>query len=486
MAYIGHNASKIEVSPQFSNYSKVVIHVDDDTDIVVGDNTGRTLEIDNPFGTQEMAAAILQRLTGYEYQPYTASDALLDPSAEIGDALEAVTVYGGIYSRDRAFGKLMKANVSAPTDEEINHEYKCESPEERQYKRQTADIKASLLLNSNMIQAEVQRASAEEGVLASRITQTADAITAEVSRATASEGSLSSRVTINANSITAEVNRATTAESGITSTMNTRFTQTESAITAEVNARTAGDTALSNNFSSQLSVQATQIAAKVSAKGGTNSTFGWVLNENSHTWYSGSRAVMQVTASGLSIKGKVDATSGTIGGFDIGASALQYNNLNFGDTDKNYGVYIGRSGIQLGKNFSVDNSGKVKASSLTLKGTITFLNSDGSTAGTMSAADLKTGAQRANSGYSNWNSAYNWTDNNGSYCTGGVGNWYTAQTTSSRVSYFKCTTLSAGSVSCSNLFGANLNGCKVQISGGSYSIGRQYDSALGHWVLTAD
>ena len=417
MAYIGNKASKIEVSPQFTNYSKVVIHVDDDTDIVVGDDTGRTLEIDNPFGTQEMAASILQRLAGYEYQPYTASDALLDPAAEIGDTLEAVTVYGGIYSRSRAFGKLMRANVSAPSDEEIDHEYKCESPEERQYKRQTADIKASLILTSNMIQAEVQRASEEEGVLASRITQTADAITAEVSRATTAEGNLSSRVSINTNSITAEVNRATTAE---------------------------------GNLSASLSVQATQIAAKVSAKGGTNSTFGWVLNDNSHTWYSGNKAVMQVTASGLTVKGTVEASSGVIGGFDIGSNELSYNGLTWGDDTKNYGAYIGRNGIQLGKNFSVDNSGKVKASSLTLKGTITFLNSDGTTAGTMSAADLKTGAQRANSGYSDWNSAYSWTSGNGSYCTGGAYWGYkfdnaTDSSPSYVPSYFTCGNLKARS-----------------------------------------
>ena len=449
---LGMRMRNLDVSPQFNTYSKVIIHIDDDTQVSAGDDGGRTLEVDNPLGTQTIANEMLKRLSGFQFQPYKAEGALLDPAAEIGDAVNTPSVYGGIYTRSRTFDRLMNADISAPCDEEINHEYEFQSPSERKFKRELGDVRASLIIQSNMIQAEVAARENADNALYSRITQTADAITAEVSRASAAEGNLSTRITANANGLVAEVSRATAAE---------------------------------GTLRSSLDIQASQIAAKVSASGGGGS-FSWVLNSNSHTWKSNNTEVMKISASGLWLKGQIEASSGKIGGFDIGSTALQYNGLNFGDTNKNRGAYIGQSGIQLGKSFQVDNSGNVLASSLKLKGSITFLNADGTTAGTMSAADLRLGAQRANSGYSDWNSAYGWTSNNGSYCTGGVGNWYNAQTTSSGVSYFKCTTLSAGSVSCSNLFGANLNGCKIQISGGSYSIGRRYDSAFGHWVLTAD
>ena len=36
----------------------------------------------------------------------------------------------------------MKADVSAPTDEEINHEYAYETPSERKFKRETAELRA--------------------------------------------------------------------------------------------------------------------------------------------------------------------------------------------------------------------------------------------------------------------------------------------------------------------------------------------------------
>ena len=159
---LGRRVSALDISPQFSNYSKVIIHTDDETAIEVGDDTGRTLELTNPFATQEMAENILQSLSGYQYQPYDAQDALLDPAAEIGDAANIRGTYGGIYSRSRKFGRLMSANISAPHDEEINHEYQYESPEERKFTRQINDVKASLIIANDRIDASVSQTGGEQ------------------------------------------------------------------------------------------------------------------------------------------------------------------------------------------------------------------------------------------------------------------------------------------------------------------------------------
>ena len=411
---LGMRMRNLDVSPQFNTYSKVIIHIDDDTQVSAGNDSGRTLEVDNPLGTQAIANEMLKRLSGFQFQPYKAEGALLDPAAEIGDAVNTPSVYGGIYTRSRTFNRLMNADISAPCDEEINHEYEFQSPSERKFKRELGDVHASLIIQSNLIQAEVVARENADNALYSRITQTADAITAEVSRASAAEGNLSTRITANANGLVAEVSRATAAE---------------------------------GTLRSSLDIQASQIAAKVSASGGGGS-FSWVLNSNSHTWKSNNTEVMKISASGLWLKGQIEASSGKIGGFDIGSTALQYNGLNFGDTSKNRGAYIGQSGIQLGKNFQVDNSGNVLASSLKLKGSITFLNADGTTAGTMSAADLRLGAQRANSGYSSWNGTTSTVNNNGSYWSGGASNgnsakatWDAAQDSYRGVSYMRIRTI---------------------------------------------
>ena len=376
---IGNKVTTVDVSPVFDVYSRVIIHISDDEEVVVGDESGRTLEFDNPFGSESMAQEILAKLQGYQYRPYEASGALLDPAAEIGDALETTTSYGGIYTRSRNFGRLMKADASAPHDEEIDHEFKFESPQERKFKRQVGEVKASILLTNERIDFEVSERKAQGDELSSQLSLTASALTAEVTRATRAEGTLTS----------------------------------------------------------QLSVQADQISAKVSATGGSNSSFGWTLTNNAHSWYSGNTEVMRVSASGLMVKGEVQATSGKIGGFTIGSSAI-YNNLSeFGGTQTS-GVYLGTNGIQLGQNFKVTSSGAVTASSMTLKGTLTFLNADGTSAGTLSAADLRKGAYQAANNYGNWNDTYS-TCSPGGYIYGGAGGGYSfnnATTTSGQYPNF--------------------------------------------------
>ena len=157
MISIARRVTSVDVSPQFDNYSKVIIHVSEDTTYEVGNDTGRTLELTNPFGTQAMAENILASLTGYQYQPYEAKGALLDPSAEIGDAVNMRGAYGGIYTRERSFGRLMKADVSAPQDEEINHEFQYESPERREFTRAIGEVKASLIIANDRIDATVSQ-----------------------------------------------------------------------------------------------------------------------------------------------------------------------------------------------------------------------------------------------------------------------------------------------------------------------------------------
>ena len=333
---LSQRLSNLDVSPQFDSYSKVIIHVSDDAVIEVGNDDGRTLELDNPFGTQAMAQTILDSLRGFQYQPYEATGALLDPAAEIGDAANMRGNYGGIYTRSRTFGRLMKADISAPHDEEINHEYKYESPQERQFKRQIDDVKASLIIAND------------------------------------------------------------------------------------------------------------RIDASVSQTGGSSSSFGWSLTSNAHRWYANGQEVMAITASGLSVKGNVQATTGKIGGFNISASAIWNNISSFGGSQSS-GVYIGTNGIQLGQRFKVDSSGNVSASNMTLSGTLKI----GST------TNLRLGAERANSGYSSWNGTTSTVNSSGSYWSGGAGYGYNYNNATNRNSGSYPSFFRAGIIYASNTLQTN-------------------------------
>lgn len=156
---IRKRAFNLDASPAWDAWTQVVINVDDDMQASAGSDAGRTIEITTPFGTESMAQSILARIKNrqlaYQYQPYTADGALLDPAAEMGDSVDVNGIHGGIFTNNLTFSRLMSADISAPQDEEINHEYQFESPSERKFKREVGDVKATLLIQSNLIAAKV-------------------------------------------------------------------------------------------------------------------------------------------------------------------------------------------------------------------------------------------------------------------------------------------------------------------------------------------
>ncbi|MBO5570363.1 MAG: hypothetical protein J6A79_15730 [Clostridia bacterium] len=82
------------------------------------------------------------------------------------------------------------------------------------------------------------------------------------------------------------------------------------------------------NVQSELTLQAQQIAAKVSRTGGDASSFGWYLDADKFQLISNGSVVMLVNASGLSVDGVVNATSGNIGGCTIEDGVLKVANAN--------------------------------------------------------------------------------------------------------------------------------------------------------------
>ena len=152
---IGKNTASLIVSQQFGAYSKVVINVTSELYYESGNDTGRTLTIDCPWGTQAMADNILASLEGYQYQPYEAESAILDPAAELGDGLTVNGVYGGIFKLTLRSGALHAVDVSSPQDEEIDHEYQFTPASERKIERRLANMQSELSVQADQIAAKV-------------------------------------------------------------------------------------------------------------------------------------------------------------------------------------------------------------------------------------------------------------------------------------------------------------------------------------------
>lgn len=152
---IGKNASSLTVSKAFGAYSKVVINVTSELYYQAGNDTGRTLTIDCPWGTQTMANNLLNSLQGYQYQPFEALTAIIDPAAELGDGVTVNGVYGGIFKLVIRSGALHAADVSSPQDEEIDHEYQFTPASERKIERRFADMQSELSVQASEIAAKV-------------------------------------------------------------------------------------------------------------------------------------------------------------------------------------------------------------------------------------------------------------------------------------------------------------------------------------------
>lgn len=284
--FVGRSAKSLSVATQFDGYTKVVLVVSEELEYIAGTDTGRTLTVECPWGSQQICDDILTQIHGYAYQPFDCSGAILDPAAELGDAVTVGDTYGAFFSAVNHFGYSFQADISAPHEEEIDHEYPYKSPESRKVERRFANVAAELRIQADLIAAEVEE----------------------------------------------------------------RLENMEA-------------------FSAALQVQSREISAKVSRTGGSAASFGWDLTDTDWTIQANGRAVLKATSAGLEVYGKITAEEGRIGGFDIMANYLSYNNQTWGGTNRT-GIYIGPEGLQLGKNFYVDNNGNLYAYSGTFDGTI--------------------------------------------------------------------------------------------------------------------
>lgn len=154
---LGRTVEDMSVTPEFDGYSKVVINLDDDNYVEAGTDTGRTLEIDCPWANVQTARDILARLQGFQYQPFTANGAMMNPAAELGDAVTVNGVYSGIYQYTTEYGRLFKTDVSAPQDEEVDHEYPYETYGDRKIVRKFLETKAEFEVQSDEISAKVSQ-----------------------------------------------------------------------------------------------------------------------------------------------------------------------------------------------------------------------------------------------------------------------------------------------------------------------------------------
>lgn len=200
--FLGSNVGELETGDVPANITRVNLSVDSDHYYTAGDDTGRSIEVTCPWGSQEMANSILSSVSGKTYQPYTATDALLDPAAEIGDAVTVGGYYSVIASVNNLFDRACAPTISAPESDEIDDEYPYESSDRRETNRQLAQTRSLITKTSEAIRLEVAN---EINGLSASISVQLDSITSTVQGL----GNQVSQIQQTVNSITLDVTNGT-------------------------------------------------------------------------------------------------------------------------------------------------------------------------------------------------------------------------------------------------------------------------------------
>lgn len=176
------NMASFDKAEQFDGFSKVVIIVSDEIEYSAGTDTGRTLTLNCPWGTQEIANNILQSIKGFQYQPMTAGNALVDPAVEIGDGISANGVYSGVYSLETKFNSNLPTTVSAPADEELYEEHTYVPKSEREVTRKFLDFQSQFRIQDGKISAEVEERKSDTKTIRATLEVQAGQITAKVNK----------------------------------------------------------------------------------------------------------------------------------------------------------------------------------------------------------------------------------------------------------------------------------------------------------------
>ena len=143
--FLGMNVQRFENSPALDGISGVQLETEEGTAAVAGNLSGFVLNGNCEFAsTNGVAELCLQNVSGYQYKPFAAEKALLDPAAEVGDL---VIIDGRSYQMmtiDWNLTSWPTADISAPYDAEVDHEYKILSPEAKSYRKAVASTDTKL------------------------------------------------------------------------------------------------------------------------------------------------------------------------------------------------------------------------------------------------------------------------------------------------------------------------------------------------------
>lgn len=200
--FVGQDATSFKAYVKNPPITQIILAADEGAeDAFYAGTEGYSLTVYCPWATQQMANDLLSKAHGFEYQGFEAGMAALPGEAERGDAVTVNGIYGMIADRTLYFNPGMNSDISAPYEEEVNHEFQYVSPIKQDFERKIGQVHASLTVDLESISARVDGLNDDY----TELSVTLDGVTIkDASGQTLIKGSSIDTSTIKANSITAD------------------------------------------------------------------------------------------------------------------------------------------------------------------------------------------------------------------------------------------------------------------------------------------
>ena len=189
--FVGKKALSLTEYKKSDPITGVILWVDDNNCYQAGNDTGTVIENDCPYGTQEMANALLQQLSGYEYQGIEANGAVVTPIAELGDGLTINGIYTQLAYQNIRFSTGEVMDVAAPGKNETLHEYQTEGETSKWFSHQIAQTRSEITKTSEEIMLSVEN---ELENLSASITVQLQSITSQITGLNGQVSTISQKV----------------------------------------------------------------------------------------------------------------------------------------------------------------------------------------------------------------------------------------------------------------------------------------------------
>lgn len=133
-AYVGLDMKSLRTSPDFAPVHSVQLQTMGGS-IASAGSGGYTIKAPCEYSDSAAAGICLQNVDGYVYRPFEAESVRLDPAVELGDLAFIKDGWRQITMIEWRFASQIFADISAPAEREVDHEYTVESEAALAYRK---------------------------------------------------------------------------------------------------------------------------------------------------------------------------------------------------------------------------------------------------------------------------------------------------------------------------------------------------------------